>query len=48
MRSDRLRANAAAVLEEAGRGDTTPHAAGRTLAEERVRTAMRGKGRIPR
>ncbi|MEU1787384.1 Glu/Leu/Phe/Val dehydrogenase dimerization domain-containing protein [Streptomyces sparsogenes] len=46
--SGRLRANAVAVLEEAGRRDTTPHTAGRTLAEERVRTAMRSKGRIPR
>ncbi|MEU5614624.1 Glu/Leu/Phe/Val dehydrogenase dimerization domain-containing protein [Streptomyces sparsogenes] len=46
--SGRLRANAVTVLEEAGRRDTTPHTAGRTLAEERVRTAMRSKGRIPR
>ncbi|GAA2356535.1 Glu/Leu/Phe/Val family dehydrogenase [Streptomyces cuspidosporus] len=46
--SDRLRANAVTVLEEARRRDTTPHTAGRTLAEERVRTAMRSKGRIPR
>jgi glutamate dehydrogenase (NAD(P)+) len=46
--SDRLRANAVAVLEEAARCGTTPHAAGRGLAEERVRTAMLSKGRIPR
>lgn len=46
--SGRLRANAVTVLWEAGRRDTTPHTAGRTLAEERVRTAMRSKGRIPR
>lgn len=46
--SDRLRANAVVVLEEAKRRGTTPHRAGRGLAEERVRTAMHSKGRIPR
>ncbi|MER6143236.1 Glu/Leu/Phe/Val dehydrogenase dimerization domain-containing protein [Streptomyces sparsogenes] len=46
--SGRLRANTVTVLEEARRRDTTPHTAGRTLAEERVRTAMRSKGRVPR
>jgi glutamate dehydrogenase (NAD(P)+) len=46
--SDRLRANAVVVLEEAERRRTTPHTAGRGLAEERVRTAMLSKGRIPR
>ncbi|MFE2185544.1 Glu/Leu/Phe/Val dehydrogenase [Streptomyces sp. NPDC059455] len=44
--SKRLRANAVTVLEEAQRRATTPHIAGRGLAEERVRAAMRSKGRI--
>ncbi|MBL1111274.1 Glu/Leu/Phe/Val dehydrogenase [Streptomyces sp. 110] len=44
--SKRLRANAVTVLEEAKRRATTPHSAGRGLAEERVRAAMRSKGRI--
>ncbi|GAA1084618.1 hypothetical protein [Streptomyces javensis] len=44
--SKRLRANAVTVLEEAQRRATTPHMAGRGLAEERVRAAMRSKGRI--
>ncbi|MER5219772.1 Glu/Leu/Phe/Val family dehydrogenase [Streptomyces flaveus] len=44
--SKRLRANAVTVLEEAGRRGTTPHIAGRGLAEERVRAAMRSKGRL--
>ncbi|KOV64053.1 Glu/Leu/Phe/Val family dehydrogenase [Streptomyces sp. MMG1121] len=42
----RLRANAVNVLEEAQRHATTPHIAGRRIAEERVRAAMRSKGRI--
>ncbi|WP_338897070.1 Glu/Leu/Phe/Val dehydrogenase dimerization domain-containing protein [Streptomyces sp. TG1A-60] len=46
--STRLRANTVTVLDEAHRRDVTPHAAGRALAEHRVRTAMRSKGRIPR
>ncbi|AOP47807.1 hypothetical protein [Streptomyces lydicus] len=50
--SSRLRTNAVTVLEEAKRRNTTPHTAGRpprrNLAEERVRTAMHSKGRIPR
>ncbi|MDQ1006271.1 glutamate dehydrogenase/leucine dehydrogenase [Streptomyces sp. V4I23] len=46
--SDRLRANTVTVLDEAERQDVTPHAAGRGLAEQRVRTAMHSKGRIPR
>ncbi|WP_406222331.1 Glu/Leu/Phe/Val dehydrogenase [Streptomyces decoyicus] len=46
--STRLRANAVTVLDAARRQDVTPHAAGRRLAEERVRTAMQSKGRIPR
>ncbi|MGW6906028.1 Glu/Leu/Phe/Val family dehydrogenase [Streptomyces sp. NPDC054940] len=46
--STRLRANAVTVLEEAERQDVTPHTAGRALAEQRVRTAMRSKGRMPR
>ncbi|WP_407548339.1 Glu/Leu/Phe/Val dehydrogenase dimerization domain-containing protein [Streptomyces sp. Pv4-95] len=45
--STRLRTNAVTVLEEAQRRGTTPHAAGRGLAEERVRAAMLSKGRIP-
>ncbi|MEU0250427.1 Glu/Leu/Phe/Val dehydrogenase dimerization domain-containing protein [Streptomyces sp. NPDC006235] len=45
--SKRLRANAVTVLEEARRCATTPHIAGRGLAEERVRAAMRSKGRLP-
>ncbi|MEV6841591.1 Glu/Leu/Phe/Val dehydrogenase dimerization domain-containing protein [Streptomyces sp. NPDC051133] len=44
--SQRLRANAVTVLEEAQRRGTTPHSAGRSLAEERVRAAMRSKGRL--
>ena len=44
--SKRLRANAVTVLDEAGRRATTPHIAGRGLAEERVRAAMRSKGRL--
>ncbi|WP_393054910.1 Glu/Leu/Phe/Val dehydrogenase [Streptomyces sp. LN549] len=46
--SERLRTNAVVVLEEAERRGTTPHHAGRSLAEERVRTAMHSKGRIAR
>ncbi|MGY5139061.1 Glu/Leu/Phe/Val dehydrogenase, partial [Streptomyces nigrescens] len=46
--SARLRANTVTVLDEARQQDITPHAAGRRLAEERVRTAMQSKGRIPR
>ncbi|MBC9724247.1 Glu/Leu/Phe/Val dehydrogenase [Streptomyces sp. TRM68367] len=46
--SDRLRANAVTVLEEARRRETTPHLAGRSLAEDRVRAAMLSKGRVPR
>ncbi|MGW4228995.1 Glu/Leu/Phe/Val family dehydrogenase [Streptomyces sp. NPDC004980] len=45
--STRLRANAVTVLDEAERREVTPHAAGRALAEQRVRAAMRSKGRIP-
>ncbi|MBU3866871.1 Glu/Leu/Phe/Val dehydrogenase [Streptomyces sp. 4503] len=44
--SKRLRTNAVTVLEEARRRASTPHIAGRGLAEERVRAAMRSKGRI--
>ncbi|MBL1101137.1 Glu/Leu/Phe/Val family dehydrogenase [Streptomyces coffeae] len=46
--SARLRANTVTVLEEARRRSATPHTAGRGLAEERVRAAMRSKGRLPR
>jgi glutamate dehydrogenase (NAD(P)+) len=45
--SARLRAHTVTVLEEARRREVTPHTAGRELAEHRVRTAMRSKGRIP-
>ncbi|QOV40803.1 Glu/Leu/Phe/Val dehydrogenase [Streptomyces ferrugineus] len=45
--SSRLRTNTITVLEEARRREVTPHTAGRDLAEARVRTAMRSKGRIP-
>jgi glutamate dehydrogenase (NAD(P)+) len=45
--SSRLRANAVTVLDEAERRGTTPHTAGRGLAQERVRAAMRSKGRLP-
>jgi glutamate dehydrogenase (NAD(P)+) len=45
--STRLRANTAAVLDEAARSDVTPHDAGRRLAQDRVRAAMRSKGRLP-
>ncbi|GAB7028713.1 hypothetical protein AB0G35_23605 [Streptomyces sp. NPDC021749] len=34
------------IVEEARRRTTTPHLAGRGLAEERVRAAMRSKGRV--
>lgn len=44
--SGRLRANAVAVLEEAERRGTTPHLAGRGLAEARVRAAMHSKGQV--
>ncbi|MFI5660041.1 Glu/Leu/Phe/Val dehydrogenase [Streptomyces sp. NPDC051684] len=44
--SKRLRANAVTVLDEAARQSVTPHAAGRGLAEQRVRDAMVSKGRI--
>ncbi|MCX5529751.1 Glu/Leu/Phe/Val dehydrogenase [Streptomyces sp. NBC_00006] len=44
--STRLRENAVTVLDEAARRAVTPHAAGRGLAERRVREAMVSKGRI--
>ncbi len=46
--STRLRANAVTVLDEAERRNTTPHTAGRALAEQRVRVAMQSKGHLPR
>lgn len=46
--SERMRANTDQVLEEARRQQTTPHAAGRALAQGRVLAAMRSKGRLPR
>ncbi len=45
--STRLRAHTATVLDEAARRDVTPHDAGRRLAQDRVRAAMRSRGRIP-
>jgi glutamate dehydrogenase (NAD(P)+) len=44
--SEKLRGNTRAVLDEAARTQVTPHQAGRRLAEERVRAAMRSKGRL--
>ncbi|MEV5481773.1 MULTISPECIES: Glu/Leu/Phe/Val family dehydrogenase [Streptomyces] len=46
--STKLRANTVTVLDEARQQEVTPHAAGRRLAEERVRAAMESKGRLPR
>lgn len=46
--STRLRANTVTVLDEAARTDVTPHDAGRRLAQDRVRAAMRSRGRLPR
>jgi glutamate dehydrogenase (NAD(P)+) len=45
--STRLRANTVTVLAEAARQDLTPHDAGRRLAQDRVRAAMRSRGRLP-
>ncbi|WP_020500760.1 Glu/Leu/Phe/Val family dehydrogenase [Sciscionella marina] len=45
--SETLRANTGTVLEETARAGGTPHQAGRRLAEQRVRAAMRSKGRLP-
>lgn len=44
--SDKLRRNTHAVLHESSRTKATPHHAGRQLAEERVRAAMRSKGQL--
>jgi glutamate dehydrogenase (NAD(P)+) len=46
--SAKLRMNTTLVLDEADRRSTTPHRAGRLLAQNRVREAMRLKGRLPR
>ncbi|WP_432000999.1 Glu/Leu/Phe/Val family dehydrogenase [Streptomyces sioyaensis] len=46
--STKLRANTVTVLDEARQQAVTPHTAGRRLAEERVRSAMASKGRLPR
>ncbi|MFD9209420.1 Glu/Leu/Phe/Val dehydrogenase [Streptomyces sioyaensis] len=46
--STKLRANTVTVLDEARQQAVTPHTAGRRLAEERVRSAMESKGRLPR
>jgi glutamate dehydrogenase (NAD(P)+) len=45
--SQKMRANTDTVLEAAERDGVTSHAAARALAADRVRTAMRLKGRIP-
>jgi glutamate dehydrogenase (NAD(P)+) len=47
MISTKLRANAVAVLEAAGRDEVTPHEAAYRLAQDRVRTAMRLRGQLP-
>jgi glutamate dehydrogenase (NAD(P)+) len=46
--SDKLRANVTNVLEAATAQGCTPHAAAVAVAQERVREAMRLKGRLPR
>jgi glutamate dehydrogenase (NAD(P)+) len=45
--STRLRSNTTTVLAEADRQGRTPHDAGRRLAQDRVRAAMRSRGRLP-
>jgi glutamate dehydrogenase (NAD(P)+) len=45
--SQKMRANTDTVLEAAERDGVTSHEAARTLAADRVRTAMRLKGRLP-
>ncbi|GAA0898346.1 Glu/Leu/Phe/Val family dehydrogenase [Pseudonocardia zijingensis] len=45
--SEKLRATTESILDMATRTGTTPHSAGRTLAEQRVRAAMHSKGRLP-
>ncbi|WP_263247929.1 Glu/Leu/Phe/Val family dehydrogenase [Saccharopolyspora rosea] len=45
--AERTRGNTVLVLDTADRGGTLPHEAARELAEERVRTAMRLRGRLP-
>jgi glutamate dehydrogenase (NAD(P)+) len=47
MISTKLRANAAAVLTEAKDTGQTPHTAARRLAQQRVRAAMRLRGKLP-
>lgn len=47
MISDKLRANTAHVLALAASNETTPHAAARELAQQRVLTAMRLRGQLP-
>ncbi|GAA3551606.1 Glu/Leu/Phe/Val dehydrogenase [Amycolatopsis ultiminotia] len=44
--SDKLRGNTRTALDKAKVSGGTPHEAGRRLAEERVRAAMRSKGRL--
>ncbi|HRD62239.1 MAG TPA: hypothetical protein PL137_15150, partial [Nocardioides sp.] len=45
MVSDKMRANAVAVVERARRDDVLTHDAARAVAEERVREAMLARGR---
>ncbi|MEV1294851.1 Glu/Leu/Phe/Val dehydrogenase dimerization domain-containing protein [Pseudonocardia sp. NPDC049635] len=45
--SQKLRVTTEAALDVAARTGATPHAAGRDIAEQRVRAAMRSKGRLP-
>lgn len=47
MISTKIRANVVTVLEESRRRQVTSHAAAQTLAQERVRAAMRLRGRLP-
>ena len=46
MISSKLRANVAAVLTEAARAETTPHAAATRLAQQRVLAAMQLRGQV--
>ena len=47
MISTSMRANAETVLTQGRRRGVTPHAAARQIAEDRVREAMRLRGRLP-
>ncbi|SDG26073.1 Glu/Leu/Phe/Val family dehydrogenase [Pseudonocardia oroxyli] len=46
--SDKLRSNTVLVLAESARRNSTPHEAGRAIAQDRVRAAMESMGRLPR